>query len=145
MIDRIQSSGRTRPFTFAEVLRVIARIVTRPGRRLITPDISYVNATRGVVILAATLALPANVTIADIHEWAAAMAEVERISLTRCATEHVCVTVTGLLPGGPRVEVYGFVRDLPVEVPAYTVQTISVDELAALTVEAIPSALAGAL
>ena len=147
MIERQQSTGRTRPYPLPTVLRAIARTVSAPGGPLPEPHrIDWPHRIRGydqatAEFPAALLGL-ASGTVASIAAWGAALVGAR---VTVFADVHeTTVTVIGRTSTGPVIAVYDTVRDWPLDT-RFGEREITVEELAAVAESArTADALAGA-
>jgi hypothetical protein len=138
MIERTQSTGRTRPYPLPDVLRAITSMLKRPGGPLPEPHrIDWPHRIRGLDGVdpaswpAAMLGLETG-RLAGVAAWAAVL-EVRRISVFADARQAT-ITVIGRTSTGPVVAVYDTVSDWPLE-PAAGEQFITADELAAIAAD----------
>jgi hypothetical protein len=137
-----QPTGRTRPYTYPELLRLVAHVLTQPGVRLREPSVMAPDID--VDGLTATTCYRLSLgegAISDLLAWARVMAaignelkviksfEFDRGVLVFAIgrLHHIWVTVSVNIQGG-----------LPVDLPSHRSCQITLDELAALAAAADP-------
>lgn len=130
MIDQTQHTGRTRPYTYPEVLAAIGHTLKRPGHQLATPQVKPLYADH-INVPAAELTLDDN-SLTSTAGWARVLRPGAVVLAIRTAGLAVMVSITGRLSAGPLVRVIGWVMDWPLELPGFATQHVAVSDLLAL-------------
>lgn len=128
---------RTRPYTWPEVLRAVAHVLSRPAGPRHQPEVGHHGAP-GVDARVAVRGYQEDrtLTLVDLLAWVQLMDRVQSVRLSHFAGPDVTGYAVGVIAGGPTVEVTMQLRsdDLPIEV-VRALRHITVDELAAMAAE----------
>lgn len=136
-----KGTARTRPYTYAEVLRAVAHALQRPHQTLPEPKIEARRPVRKGHHVDAVLSLGADdpllgARLAGVLAWVRVLDPVVVVQLARSSGTHTSVEVIGRLGDGPMVSITALVEDMPVEIPAWSSQVIPLAELVALGADA---------
>lgn len=141
MIDETNTSGekpgRTRPYTWPEVLRAVAHVLSRPDGPRHTPDVQHYDMPQVVVSDHHT---GQRLVCADALAWARVMDHVDSVEFARHG-DYVQARVTGVIAAGPTVEVLLFLDPelFPIALQAQRSLRIPVEELAVLAAQQQPA------
>lgn len=138
--EQSTSPRRTRRYTWPEVLRAVAHVLSRPAGPRHQVEVEPTGpwgVDADLVVYAHREGRP--LVLADVAVWLAVMDPVVSTRMTRTGAQ-VWVSVVGVIAAGPTVELRVPIRadDLPVEV-GFGAHAITIDELVAMAAQDQPA------